>query len=89
MAVAKAPNGDAIFAQTPGTALGAKIKMTRFTSAGAQIWSNVYNIDGNCKVREITRGTATSNCRSPLATPAAFLVVGDATINSATGASQA
>ncbi len=94
VAVATAPNGDVVFAghvytnQTPGGAGGVRIKMARFTSTGAQVWSNVYNSDGNWKVREITKGTASPNCPTPTTTPGEFLVVGDATINTASGASQ-
>lgn len=91
VAIAMAPNGDAVAAghvsmpSVGGVAAGQRVKLARFTSAGAVLWSNTYNCEGNWKVREIANATGNTACASPTTTPGEFIITGEMNFPTSSG----
>ena len=95
VAVVMAPNGDAVavgntYLPAGTITAGSRITLSRFSAAGAILWSKVYNQSGNWMAREIAMGVPTPNCvASPTTLPGEFVVTGEANIATATGAGRA
>lgn len=92
VAIAMAPNGDAVVAgniKMPvqgNIPAGPRVKLARFSPAGATLWSNVYNTAGNWKVREIANAAPVPNCTaSPTNMPGEFIITGEVSMQEAPG----
>ncbi len=92
VAVVTAPNGDAVSVGiafvplTGNTPAGNRIILSRFNSAGAAMWSNVYNQIGNWMPREIALGAPVPNCAvSPATMPGEFIITGEVAIPTVAG----
>lgn len=95
VAVAMAPNGDAVAVgntfvpATPTLSAGSRITISRFSPSGGILWSKVYNQTGNWMAREIANGVPSTNCvASPTALPGEFVITGEASIQTVTGAAR-
>ena len=91
VAIAVAPNGDAVAAGNtamPASTFpaGSRVTMTRVSSAGVIMWSKVYNQSGNWMVRELANGVPSPGCAaSPTALPGEFVITGEVNISTVTG----
>ncbi len=94
VAIVTAPNGDAVavghILMPPQGSIpaGPRIMLQRFSPTGIVRWSNVYNQEGNWKVRELANGVPAPGCApSPTTLPGEFVITGEVIVSSVTGAS--